>query len=68
MRRATIIGFIGVALVATAVLGAARAAMPHDKSAGAPCKTTCVTREGMSTNGMTPMPMSMPPEEGDRRT
>jgi len=52
MKRATIIGVIGVTLVATAAFGAAKAAMPHDNSASAPCKTTCVTHEGMSMSGM----------------
>src|SRR5690242_21637142 len=73
MKRATTIGVIGVALLATAALGAARAAMPHDKSASAQCKTTCVTREGSSKSGMagmndmpdaSPMPMSMQPGDG----
>jgi len=52
MKRATIIGVIGITLIATVALGAAKAAMPHDKSASAPCKTTCVTHEGMSMSGM----------------
>ncbi|HEY7995124.1 MAG TPA: hypothetical protein VID24_13005, partial [Candidatus Eremiobacteraceae bacterium] len=55
MKRATIIGVIGVTLLATAALGAAKSAMPHDKSASAPCKTTCVTHEGMSMSGMSAM-------------
>lgn len=55
MKRATIIGVIGVTLLATAALGAAKSAMPHDKPASAPCKTTCVTHEGMSMSGMSAM-------------
>ena len=67
MKRATIIGITCAVALATAALGAARAAMPHDKSATAPCKDTCVTHEGMSmvANDASPMPMSMP--GGDSR-
>ena len=55
MRRATIIGFGIAAAVATTALGAARAAIPHQALAKAPCSDTCVTREGMSVNGMSGM-------------
>lgn len=67
MKRATIIRITCAVALATAALGAARAAMPHDKSATAPCKDTCATHEGMSmvANDASPMPMSMP--GGDSR-
>ena len=55
MKRATIFGLIGVAVLATLALGAARAAMPHDKATGEPCNATCVTHEGASMIGMTDM-------------
>lgn len=55
MKRATIVGVIGVALLATAALGAARAALPHERPASAACKTKCVTRGGSSMSGMTDM-------------
>ncbi|HET9342965.1 MAG TPA: hypothetical protein VFO25_08640 [Candidatus Eremiobacteraceae bacterium] len=65
MKRATIVGVIGVTLIATAALGAAKAAMPHDKSASAPCTTTCVTREGMSMTGMSGVDASPMPATSD---
>lgn len=66
MKRATIFGVTGVALVATALIGAAKAAMPHDKAASAPCKTTCVTHEGMSMNGGSMSGMSSMQPSGGR--
>jgi len=73
MRRATIIGSIGVALLATAALGAGRAAMSHGRSASAPCKATCITRTGATSVELkldrydradaSPMPMSMPADD-----